>query len=76
MVLYVVRVHTSQPDRSAFGPFPAAQAEQMVLSAFTTFGDSHAVHSTPKAEEVVPLHAKHSVRLSLGSWPGAQLVHV
>ena len=75
IVLYVVPVHTAQPVRSLFGPVPAPQAEQIVLSAFTTLGWSQLMHSAPNAEYVVPLHAMQAVRLELGSSPGAQLVH-
>ena len=35
---------------SSLGPVPAVHAEHVVLAVLTTFGASHAVHSTPKLE--------------------------
>ena len=50
MLENVVPVQLMHSVLASFGPVPAPHAEHVVRSLFTTFGVSHAVHSTPKLE--------------------------
>ena len=80
MVLYVVPVHAAHdaaPSLSTTRPFPAAQAAQPIraptlpvaVDTVTTFGDAHAVHSTPNAEYVAPTQSTSAVRAWFGDFP-------
>jgi hypothetical protein len=61
---------------SSFGPVPAPQGEQVVLSLLTTLGAAQSAHSMPKPEDVVPVHDTQAVRFTFGSSPGEQAEHV
>ena len=86
MVLYVLPAHATHdaaPSLSTTRPFPAAQAAQPIrastpaaVDTVTTFGDSHAVHSTPNAEYVAPTQSTHAVRASFGDVPAGHAVQL
>jgi hypothetical protein len=60
---------------SSFGPVPAPQAEQVVLSSLTMLGAAHSAHSMPKPEYVVPVHDTQAAWSAEGALLAGQLSH-